>query len=213
MRGPVKSCLRSLSRSSPVADFCFLFLRHIIKCVIAVQPSNIIKCTRCAEGHGGKNKLMLIVPACRTDFFKACNSIVSRQIDGMDAHQIRTKSTDGANLQWCRGDGVVRSCNRALKCMVLGFEGGFIWCTHRPNKTQHRNRVDLEITQSLNQTFGRSINFHHALHKSSWVQSNDEGNHQGHSAYLACRAICMSLNSSKFSEIHVHKESCSSLPY
>ena len=48
--------------------------------------------------------------------------------------------------------------------MVLGFEGGFVGSTYGANGTQHGHRVDLEITQLLNQTFGRSIEFHHALH-------------------------------------------------
>ena len=47
--------------------------------------------------------------------------------------------------------------------MVLGFEGGIVGNTNRANEAQHRHRVDLEITQSLNQTFGRSIDFHRAL--------------------------------------------------
>ena len=49
--------------------------------------------------------------------------------------------------------------------MVLGFEGGIVGSTYGANETQHRSRVDLEITQSLNQTFGRSIDFHHALNE------------------------------------------------
>ena len=99
----------------------------------------------------------------------------------MDAYQIRTKSTDGANPKKRRGDSVVRSCSGALKGMVLSIDGSFVGSTHGANETQHENRLDLEITQSLNQTLGRSINFHHALHKVSWVQSNDESNHQGQS--------------------------------
>ena len=112
------------------------------------------------------------VPACRTDILQAlgkrgracCNPIAGRQADGMDAYQIRAWSTDGANRKKFRGDGVVRSCCGTLKGMVLGFQGGFIRCTYRPNKTQHRNRVDLDITQSLNQTFGSNIDFQHTLY-------------------------------------------------
>ena len=159
------------------------------------------------------------MPACRTDLLKelgkrgraCCNTTASRQTNGMDAYQIRTQSTDGANRKKFRGYSIVRSCCDTLKGMVLGFEGGFIWCTCRPNKTQRRNRLDLDITQSLNKTFGRSINFHHALHNVFWEQSNDEGNHQGQSLFQ--HICCMSRNSSQFSEIHVLKESCSSLPY
>ena len=83
----------------------------------------------------------------------------------MDAYQIRTKSSDGANLEEFRGDSVVRSCSGALNGMVLSLDGSFVGSTHGANEAQHGNRVDLEITQSLNQTFGRSINFHHVLHK------------------------------------------------
>ena len=49
--------------------------------------------------------------------------------------------------------------------MVLGFEGGVVGSTYGANETQHRNRVDFEITQSLNKTLGRSIDFHHALNE------------------------------------------------
>ena len=87
-----------------------------------------------------------------------------REAEGMDAHQIRTKSTDGANRNKFGGDSVVRSCCGARKGMILGFECGFVRSTYRANEIQHRNCVDLDITQSLNQTFGRSIDFHHALH-------------------------------------------------
>ena len=83
----------------------------------------------------------------------------------MDAYQIRTKSTDGANRKKFSGDSVAWSCYGTLKGMVFGFEGCLVGSTNGANETQHGNRVDLEITQSLNQTFGRSINFHHALHK------------------------------------------------
>ena len=84
-------------------------LRNFIKCVITVQPTNRIKCTRCVESNGGKKKLMFpsgreskersaIVHTCRTDSLwalgklgRACsNTITSRQTDGMDAYQIRT---------------------------------------------------------------------------------------------------------------------------
>ena len=82
----------------------------------------------------------------------------------MDAYQIRTTSTDGANLKEFRGDSVVWSCSGALKGMVLSLDGSFVGSTHGANEAQHGNRVDLEVTQSLNQAFGRSIDFHHALH-------------------------------------------------
>ena len=49
--------------------------------------------------------------------------------------------------------------------MVLGFEGGFVGSTHGASETQHGNHVEFEITQSLNQTFGRSIDFHHAFNE------------------------------------------------
>ena len=91
--------------------------------------------------------------------------MAGRQADGINAYQIRAKSTDGANRKKFGGDSVVRSSSDALKGMVLGFECGFVRSTYRATETQKRNRVDLAITLSLNQTFGRSINFHHALHK------------------------------------------------
>ena len=101
----------------------------------------------------------------------------------MDAYQIRTKSTDGANREMFRGDSVVRSCCGTLKGMILGFESGFVGSTYGANETQHGNRVDLDITQSLNQSFGRSIDLHHALYDFFGVTSNDEGVHLGQSLF------------------------------
>ena len=49
--------------------------------------------------------------------------------------------------------------------MVLGFESGIVGSTYGANEAQHRNRIDLGITQSLKQTFGRSFDFHHALYE------------------------------------------------
>ena len=83
----------------------------------------------------------------------------------MNAHQIRAKSTDGANRKKFGGDSVVRSRCGALKGMSLGFECGSVRSTYRAHEIQHRNCVDLDITQTLNQTFGRSIDFHDALHE------------------------------------------------
>ena len=100
-----------------------------------------------------------------------------------NAHQIRTKATNGAKSKKRRWNSVIRVCSCTLKSMVLSLEGCLIWCTNRSNKSQHRHRVNLEVTQSLNQAFGRRIGFHHALHKISWVQPNDEGNHQGQSLF------------------------------
>ena len=56
--------------------------------------------------------------------------------------------------------------------------------THGANETQHGNRLDLDIAQSLNQALlvqawifiKRCTNFF-------LVQSNDESNHQGHSLF------------------------------
>ena len=95
----------------------------------------------------------------------------------MDAHEIRTKTTYGANSKKGRWNSIVRSCCGALKGMVLGLEGCLIWCTCRPNKTQYRNRIDLELAESLDQTYGRSIDFQHALEEFFRVPSNDEGAH------------------------------------
>ena len=81
----------------------------------------------------------------------------------MNTHQVRTKSTDGANLKKFRGDGVVRSCCGTLKGMVLSLDGSFVGSTYGSNKTQHRDRINLEVTQSLNQALGRCIDFQHAL--------------------------------------------------
>ena len=173
-------------QKQPSGSFLFFVLRHIIKCVITVQLTINMKCPRCVEGHGGKKKLMFpsgrkskersaIVPTRRIDFFKAlskrgracCNSVANCQTNGMDASQIRTLSTDGANRKKFRGDGVVWSCCGTLKGMgSRALRVASSGCTYRPNKTQHRNRVDLDITQSLNQTFG-SFDFHHALHNFS----------------------------------------------
>ena len=83
----------------------------------------------------------------------------------MDAYQIRTKSKEGANLKKFSGDSVVRSCCGTLNGMVLSLDGSFVGSTYGANEIRHGNRVDLDITQSLNQTFGISIDFLHALHE------------------------------------------------
>ena len=147
-------------------------------CVITVQPTNNIKCIPIAKGHVGNKKFFFpdgkesekrsaIVSTRRIDFLKAlaergracCKSIASRKADGVNTHQVRTKTTYGANSKKVRRKSVVRSCGCTPKGMILGLEGCLSRCTYRPNKTQHRNRVDLDITQSLNQAFGRSIDF------------------------------------------------------
>ena len=100
--------------------------------------------------------------------------------------------------------------------MILGFEGGFVGSTYRANETQHRSRVDLEITQPLNQAFGRSIDFHHALDEffPSVLKSSDEGVHAGQSLFQHI----WRFERSAFHEILRNsprslKEARSSLPY
>ena len=129
-RGPTKSCLwRTVSRK-------------FIKCVITVHLTDNIKCIRCVKSHGGKQEVTLpsgrkhkkrsaIVPTCLIDFFKTsaengracCNSMASHQADGMDAYQIRIKSTDGANLDMVRGDSVVRSCSAWFSALRVALPG------------------------------------------------------------------------------------------
>ena len=110
------------------------------------------------------------------------------------------------------GDSVVWSCCGTLKGMILGFEGGFVGSTDRANETRQRNCVDLKFTQSLNQTFGRSIDFHHALHEfflgcrktmevSIWSRSLFQ--HIWRVEQSAYHGIFH-----KFSEIQVLRESC-----
>ena len=153
-------------------------LWDFVKCVITVQPTNNIKCIRSAEGHGVNKKFFsqmgerekrsAIVSTSRTDLFKTsakrgracCNPIASRKADGVNAHQIRAKATYGAKHNKCRWKSVVQACCSTLKSMVLGFEGCLISCTNRSNKTQHRSRVNLEVTHSLN----RGIDFQHTLY-------------------------------------------------
>ena len=105
----------------------------------------------------------------------------ARQTEGTNAHQIATKATNGANPKKRRWDSVIRACCSTLKSMVHSLEGCLIWCTSRSNKAQHRNRVNLEVTQSLNQAFGRSIDFQHSLYEFFGVLSNDEGVQLGQS--------------------------------
>ena len=59
----------------------------------------------------------------------------------------------------------MRSCSGTLNGTVLSIKGRFVGSTYGTNETQHGNRVDLEITQSINQAFGRSIHLQCALHK------------------------------------------------
>ena len=129
------------------------------------------------------------MPTSRLDFLKALvksgracrNSITSRKADGVSTHHIRTKTTHGANSKKVGRYSVVRSCGCTLKGMVLGLEGCLVGCAHGSNKTQHRDRINLEVTQSLNQTYGRCIDFLHALDEFFWVLTNDECVHLGQS--------------------------------
>ena len=100
-----------------------------------------------------------IVPTCRTDFFDTsakcgrvccCKPTAGDQSDGLGANQIRTKSSDGANLEKFSGDNVVRSRSGTQKGIVLSLMEA-VGSTHGANETQHRNRLDLDIAQSLNQ--------------------------------------------------------------
>ena len=79
------------------------------------------------------------------------------------------RSPQTANRKKIGGDSVVRSCCGTLKGMVLGFECGFVRSTYRANEIQHRNCVDLEITQSLHQASGGRIDFHDALNEFSML--------------------------------------------
>ena len=107
------------------------------------------------------------MPTSRLDFLQAlakrgracCNSIGSRKADGVNTHQVKTKTTYGANSKKIRLFCVVRTCNCTLKGMVLGLEGCLVGCADGANETQHRNRIDLEVAQSLNQALGRRIDF------------------------------------------------------
>ena len=187
-------------KKQPSGNLLFLILRGFIKFAIMVRVTDNIESIRGAIGHGGNKKFFFpdgrdsekrsaIVPTSRIDFLKslakrgrACsNSIASRKADGMNAHQIRTKATNGANSKKCGRYSVIRACCSTLKSMVLSLEGCLIWCTYRSNKTQHRNRVNLDVTQSLNQAVGGIIDFQHALYDFFGVPSNDEGVHQGRS--------------------------------
>ena len=47
--------------------------------------------------------------------------------------------------------------------MGLSLEGRFVRCAYGANETQHRNRKDLELAQSLNKAFGKGIDFQYAL--------------------------------------------------
>ena len=47
--------------------------------------------------------------------------------------------------------------------MVLILDGSFVGSTHGANETQHSYRINLEVTQSLNQALGKSIDFQQAL--------------------------------------------------
>ena len=103
-----------------------------------------------------ESKKGAIVPMYRTDFFKtsalfgeqAANRWRSARL--MEWCQIRTKATYRANS---------KKVKRKQRCTVLQLytEGhgvlsleGSLSGAHTDNKTQHRNRVDLDITKSLN---------------------------------------------------------------
>ena len=109
----------------------------------------------------------------RLDFPKAlgkrcracCKTIASRKADGVNTHQVRTKTTYGANSKKLRRYSVVRACGCTLKGTVLGLEGCLVGCAYGSNTTQHRDRINFEVTQSFNQALGRCIDFQHALDK------------------------------------------------
>ena len=93
------------------------------------------------------------MPSSRSDFLKALpqrgrkrsNSIASRKAVGVDAHQVRTKATHGANSKKARRYSVVPTCSCALKGMGLSLEGRFVRRAYGANETQHRCRIDLEV--------------------------------------------------------------------
>ena len=78
-----------------------------------------------------------IVSTSRIDLLKASaksgracgRSIASRKADGIDTHQVRTKTSYRANPKKRRWNSVVRECSCTLKGMVLGLEGCLVWCT------------------------------------------------------------------------------------
>ena len=149
---PCKILFLKFAQKQPSGNLLLFVLWNFIMCVITVQPTNNIKCIRSAVSRGGKKKFFfpkrervkrgVQLSTSRTDLLKAsakrgrayCNSIASRQVDGMDALQIRTKATNGANPKNSRWIIVVRSCCSALTSMVLGLEGCLVWCTYRSNK-------------------------------------------------------------------------------
>ena len=101
----------------------------------------------------------------------------------MNAHQIMSNSTDGANRKKFGGDSVVWSWCGALKGMILGFECGFVGSTYRANETQHRNRMDLEIHIRPTRLLVEVLIFITQCTNFFWVQSKGEGNHQGQSLF------------------------------
>ena len=52
-----------------------------------------------------------------------------------------------------------------LKGMCFSLEDSFVRSAYEANETQHGNR---DITQSLNQAFGRGIDFQHVLDDFFW---------------------------------------------
>ena len=148
-------------RSRPVAIFCFLFCgtsssvssrsnRQTISYAFTVLRT--MEGTRNSFSQTGESKKRsAIVPTSRIDLLKASakrcracsNSIASRQADGMDAHQVRTKTTYRANSKKVRRYSVVRACGCTSKSMVFGLDCCLVWCTYGANETQHRNRVNL----------------------------------------------------------------------
>ena len=213
---PSKVLFTKFVQKQASCNLLLFVLWDFVKCVITVQPTNNIKCIRRAKGHGWNKEFFFpngresekrsaIVSTSRTDLFKTsaerggacCNTTASHKAEGMNAHQIRAKATNGTHSKKRRWDSVFWACCSTVKSMVLGLEGCLIWCTNRSNKAQHRNRVNFEVTQSLNQAFGGNIDFQHSLYEFFGVLSNDEGPSGPIMVptYLACRTICISRNS------------------
>ena len=130
--------MQEMVKKQPSGNLLFLFLQHIIKRVSTFQPRNNIKCICSANPHGREENRSATVSTSRTDLFltlgkrgrACCNSATSRKAERMNAHQIRTKATNGAKPKRRRWKSVVMSCGCTLMGMVFGFEGRFVGCAH-----------------------------------------------------------------------------------
>ena len=115
---PSKVLFMEFVQKQASCNFLLFALCDFVKSVITIQPINNIKSIRSTPDWRKSENRSALVSTSRIDFLKASakrgracrNSIASRKADGVNTHQVRTKTTYRANskkvIRFC----VVRAC-------------------------------------------------------------------------------------------------------